>query len=301
MSATCPAAERSQNYDCRMPDRPIDLHTHSSVSDGTQTPTQLVRAASAAGLGAFALTDHDSTAGWHEAFAAAEGTGLTVIPGMELSTNYGPASVHMLAYLFNPLDPDIIAETARIRDGRLHRAERIVERIAADYDLTWDDVLAQSIDGGTLGRPHIADALVAKGHVANRSAAFESILHWRGGYYEKYYAPSPLEGVRMIVAAGGVPVLAHPATHGKYRTMDDSVIRDLVDAGLFGLEVYHRDNTDDGKVWLLEVARKFGLSVTGSSDYHGLGKPNQLAENTTSPEVLEKIIATGTGSQPYFG
>ena len=284
-----------------MPERAIDLHTHSSVSDGTETPTQLVRAAVASNLGAVAITDHDSTAGWHEAFTAATGTGLTVIPGMELSTNYGPASVHMLAYLFDPSNGDIISETARIRDGRLHRAERIVEKIAADYDLTWDDVLAQSVDGGTLGRPHIADALVAKGHVANRSAAFESILHWRGGYYEKYYAPSPLEGVRMIVAAGGVPVLAHPATHGKYRSMDDAVIKQLVDEGLFGLEVYHRDNTDEGKVWLLEVAKKFGLEVTGSSDYHGAGKPNLLAENTTSPEVLEKIIATGTGSAPFVG
>jgi len=284
-----------------MPDRAIDLHTHSSVSDGTETPTQLVRAAVASNLGALAITDHDSTAGWQEAFTAAEGTGLTVIPGMELSTNYGPASVHMLAYLFDPSNGDIISETARIRDGRLHRAERIVEKIAADYDLTWADVLAQSVDGGTLGRPHIADALVAKGHVANRSAAFESILHWRGGYYEKYYAPSPLEGVRMIVAAGGVPVLAHPATHGKYRSMDDAVIKQLVDEGLFGLEVYHRDNTDDGKLWLLDVAKRFGLAVTGSSDYHGLGKPNRLAENTTSPEVLERLIAAGTGSKPFVG
>jgi len=284
-----------------MPDRAIDLHTHSSVSDGTETPTQLVRAAVASNLGALAITDHDSTAGWQEAFTAAEGTGLTVIPGMELSTNYGPASVHMLAYLFDPSNGDIISETARIRDGRLHRAERIVEKIAADYDLTWADVLAQSVDGGTLGRPHIADALVAKGHVANRSAAFESILHWRGGYYEKYYAPSPLEGVRMIVAAGGVPVLAHPATHGKYRSMDDAVIKQLVDEGLFGLEVYHRDNTDDGKLWLLDVAKRFGLEVTGSSDYHGLGKPNRLAENTTSPDVLERLIAAGTGSKPFVG
>lgn len=284
-----------------MPARAIDLHTHSSVSDGTETPTQLVRAAVASDLGAIAITDHDSTAGWHEAFAAAQGTGLTVIPGMELSTNHGPASVHILAYLFDPSDAEIISETARIRDGRLHRAERIVRKIAEDYDLTWDDVLAQSSDGGTVGRPHIADALVARGHIPNRSAAFESILHWRGGYFEKYYAPSPLEGVRMIVAAGGVPVLAHPATHGRYRVMDDAMIKKLVDEGLFGLEVHHRDNTEDGKVRLLELCAKFGLAVTGSSDYHGLGKPNRLAENTTSPEVLERLIAAGTGAQPVIG
>ena len=277
----------------------IDLHTHSSVSDGTETPTQLVRAGVAAGLTAMAITDHDSTAGWEEARGAAAGTGLTVIPGMELSTNFGPASVHMLAYLFNPSDAQIVVETARIRDGRLHRAERIVSRIAEDYELTWDDVLAQSIDGGTIGRPHIADALVARGHVDNRSAAFESILHWRSGYYEKYYAPSPLRGVEMVVAAGGVPVLAHPATHGRDHMIDEQSLKTLADAGLFGLEVHHRDNTPDGKQRLLELAARFGLEITGSSDYHGLGKPNRLAENTTSPEVLERLIARGTGSQPF--
>jgi len=279
--------------------QPIDLHTHSSVSDGTETPTQLIRAGVAAGLAAMAITDHDSTAGWEEARAAAAGTGLTVIPGMELSTNFGPASVHMLAYLFDPGNAQIVVETARIRDGRLHRAERIVSRIAEDYPLTWDDVLAQSIDGGTIGRPHIADALVARGHVANRSAAFESILHWRSGYYEKYYAPSPLRGVEMVVAAGGVPVLAHPATHGREHMIDEKSLKTLVDAGLFGLEVHHRDNTPDGKQRLLELAAKFGLEITGSSDYHGLGKPNRLAENTTSPEVLERLIDRASGAEPF--
>jgi predicted metal-dependent phosphoesterase TrpH len=280
---------------------PIDLHTHSSVSDGTETPTELVEAAIEAGLSTVALTDHDSTAGWNEAFAAASGTGLTIIPGMELSTNHGPASVHMLAYLFNALDGGIIAETAQIRDGRLHRAERIVEKISADYDITWEDVLAESSDGSTLGRPHIADALVRKGIVETRSAAFQTILHWRGGYYEKYYAPSPLKGVRMIVQAGGVPVLAHPATYGRYRPMEDAFIGQLADEGLFGLEVGHRDNTDEGKERLLVLAKRFGLEITGSSDYHGEGKPNRLAENTTSPEVLEKLIARATGSTPFRG
>ena len=280
---------------------PIDLHTHSSVSDGTETPTELVNAAVAAGLGTVAITDHDSTAGWQEACAAASGTGLTVIPGMELSTNYGPASVHMLAYLFDPADATIVAETARIRDGRMHRAERIVERIAVDYDISWEEVLAQSVEGGTLGRPHIADALVAKGLVSDRSAAFESILHWKSGYYEKYYAPSPLDGVLMIVAAGGVPVLAHPATQGRYRVIEERAIAELVAAGLFGLEIHHRDNTEDGKLRLYELALKYNLVVTGSSDYHGVGKPNRLAENTTAPDTLASIVAAGTGSRPGRG
>jgi predicted metal-dependent phosphoesterase TrpH len=207
----------------------------------------------------------------------------------------------MLAYLFDPMNAEIVTETARIRDGRMHRAERIVERIAADYDLTWDDVLAESVVGGTIGRPHIADALVTRGHVSSRSAAFESILHWQGGYYEKYYAPTPLQGVQMIVRAGGVPVLAHPATHGRYRVIEESAIAELVDAGLFGLEIDHRDNTHDGKVRLAELAEKYNLVLTGSSDYHGEGKPNRLAENSTAPAALDAILEAGTGSSMYVG
>jgi len=279
----------------------IDLHTHSSVSDGTETPAELIEAALQATLGTVALTDHDSTSGWADAIRAAAGTGLTVIPGMELSTNFGPASVHMLAYLFDPSDDGIVAETGRIRDGRLHRAERIVEKIGLDYAISWDDVLEQSTDGGTLGRPHIADALVARGFVASREEAFESILNWRGPYYEKYYAPSPLDGVRMIVAAGGVPVLAHPATNGRYRVILERTLAELVDAGLFGLEIFHRDNTPDGKVRLRELALKYDLVVTGSSDYHGAGKPNRLGENTTTSEALERITTAATGSAPFVG
>jgi hypothetical protein len=279
----------------------IDLHTHSSVSDGTETPAQLVRAAVAAGLDAIAITDHDSTAGWTEAIAAASGTGLTVIPGMELSTFFGWKSVHLLAYLFDPLDAGLITETARIRDARLKRAENIVERIGADYDLTWLDVLAQTSVGATVGRPHIADALVARGHVPNRSAAFESILHPRQGYFEPHYAPDPLVAVKLVVAAGGVPVLAHPGTRGREEVMSEEKLRTLVEAGLFGLEVDHRENTPSGKERLRELAAKFGLAQTGSSDYHGEGKPNRLGENTTAPEVLDRIIAQATGSEPHRG
>lgn len=278
---------------------PIDLHTHSSVSDGTETPAQLVRAAVAAGLGTIAITDHDSTAGWQEAATAASATNLTVIPGMELSTRYSWKSVHLLAYLIDPANADLVAETSRIRAARLSRAESIVGRIAADYDLTWDDVLAQTTTGGTVGRPHIADALVAKGHVPTRSAAFESILHPATGYFEPHYAPDPLEGVQLVRAAGGVPVLAHPATRGRSAVIPEDRLALLVDAGLFGLEIDHRENTEDGKKRLRELASRFGLVTTGSSDYHGAGKPNRLGENTTSPEVLQSILAEGTGSAPF--
>jgi|SRR5690554_6937956 predicted metal-dependent phosphoesterase TrpH len=278
---------------------PIDLHTHSSVSDGTETPAQLVRAAIEAGMDTIAITDHDSTAGWQMARAAASETPLTVIPGMELSTRHGWRSVHLLAYLVDPLNADLVAETARIRSARLTRAENIVARIAADYDLSWDDVLAQTTDGATVGRPHIADALVARGHVPTRSAAFESILHPRTGYFEPHYAPDPLTAVRLVRAAGGVPVLAHPATRGRSAVMPEDKLKALVDAGLFGLEIEHRENTEDGKVRLRELAKQYGLVATGSSDYHGDGKPNLLGENTTTAEVLRQIVAEGTGSSPF--
>lgn len=279
--------------------QPIDLHTHSNVSDGTETPAELVRAAIDAGLGVVAITDHDSTAGWEEAAAAASGTGLTVIPGMEFSTRREWMSIHLLGYLIDPEDVDLREETLRIRESRLKRAETIVSRLAADFEIEWADVVAQTTDGATVGRPHIADALVARGHALDRSAAFEGILHPRHGYSVPHYAPDPLEAVRMVRAAGGVPVLAHPGTRGALSVLDERCLAELVDAGLFGLELHHRENTESGKRKLARFAEKFGLAVTGSSDYHGDGKPNRLAENTTEPEVLERIIAEGTGSRPF--
>ncbi len=276
----------------------IDLHTHSSMSDGTDTPEQLVRAAAAVGLAAVALTDHDSTAGWRQAGLAASGTGLTVIPGMELSTSHDSRSVHLLAYLIDPEDPGIVAETARIRQSRVHRAERMVQAIAADYPIGWSDVLEQTREGTTVGRPHIADALVALGIVADRSEAFTRLLHPHGGYYEAHYAPDPVSAVKLVRAAGGVPVLAHPATRGREHVIAESMLAVLVEAGLFGLEIEHRDNTADGRSRLYELAEQFGLAVTGSSDYHGLGKPNRLGENSTAPAVLERIIAEGSGTVP---
>ncbi|ANP71999.1 PHP domain-containing protein [Cryobacterium arcticum] len=277
---------------------PIDLHTHSSVSDGTETPSQLVRAAAAAGLGTVALTDHDSTAGWSEASVAARTAGITLIPGMEFSTRVGHASIHLLAYLFDPSDAGIVAETAHIRKARLTRAEQMVARIGADYEITWDDVLAQTTTGGTVGRPHIADALVANGLALTRSEAFAGILHWEAGYYQPHYAPDPLRAVTLVRAAGGVPVIAHPATRGVADVMAESRLAALVAAGLFGLELRHRENKPEATARLTMLAEKYGLAITGSSDYHGEGKPNRLGENTTTPEVLERIVAEGRGSAP---
>ena len=280
---------------------PIDLHTHSSVSDGTQTPAELVRSAVDAGLGVVALTDHDSTDGWASAAAEVVGTGMTLVPGLELSTQLDYASVHVLGYLVDPSHPELGTALDDIRAERLDRAEAMVRRISADYALTWDDVLAQTTPGATVGRPHIADALVARGHVPDRSAAFQSILHWQGGYYQPHDAPPPIDGVRLIRTAGGVPVIAHPGARGPQRVLSDKRMTALVDAGLFGIELDHRDNPPASRPHWADVAARFGLVTTGSSDYHGTGKPNRLGENTTTPEVYAAIVASATGSAPILG
>lgn len=279
----------------------IDLHAHTNVSDGTETPDELVKAALDAGLDVIGLTDHDSTAGWSEAFRAAAGTGLTIVPGLELSTRLHGRSVHLLGYLVDPENRALVTETEQIRISRFGRAERIVERISRDYALEWADVLAQATEGATIGRPHIADALIARGHVRDRGEAFEGILSGRSPYFEAHHAPSPLEGVRLIVEAGGVPVIAHPATSGREAVVPDQELLRLVDAGLAGLEVDHRENTEEGKRRLRQLAERHGLLITGSSDYHGEGKPNRLAENTTRLEVYEKLIGLATGSRPFTG
>jgi len=278
-------------------DGPIDLHLHSNRSDGTEDPAVLVERAAQEGLGTIALTDHDTTAGWAEAAAAATARGMTFIPGMELSAKDGWRSVHVLAYLFDPTDPDLVAETARIRDDRIGRAERIVRNIGRDYALRWEDVLEQTDPGATVGRPHIADALVARGIVRDRGEAFDGILHPRQGYYEAHYAPDPLTAIELVVAAGGVPVIAHPA--GRER-MTDATLRRLIDAGLGGLEIDHRENTAEGRAWLRGIAAEHDLIVTGSSDYHGAGKPNVPGENTTDPAMLQRIIDRGSGSAPVY-
>lgn len=284
-----------------MPDPFIDLHTHSSVSDGTEPPAALVRAAAAAGLDGVALTDHDTTSGWSDAIAAVEQLPLTLVPGLELSTRVGYRSVHVLGYLVDPEDPGLVAETGRIRDGRLSRARRMVERISQDHPITWDDVLAQARPGATIGRPHIADALVARGLESDRSAAFRGILHPASGYYEPHEAPTPLRGVELIRAAGGVPVIAHPAATSRGVVIDEAALRELVGAGLGGLEVDHRENLAHGKRTLLEWADRYGLFVTGSSDYHGTGKPNRLGEHRTARGTFDAIVAQATGSAPVIG
>lgn len=275
----------------------IDLHAHSNVSDGTQPPGAVVASAAEAGLDVVALTDHDSTDGWAEAALAARTYGVALVPGMEISCRTSEGiSVHLLSYLHDPAHAGLLEEITKAKDARFTRAERMVSLLAEDYPLSWDDVIHHVAPGATLGRPHIADALVAAGVVADRTEAFESILTSHSRYFVQHYAPDPAHAVALVRAAGGVPVFAHPVASSRGRIVGEGTYREMIDAGLAGLEIYHRDNPEEGRAFLRRLADRHGLLVTGSSDYHGAGKPNLLGENLTSPEVFASIEEQGTGT-----
>ncbi len=274
----------------------IDLHTHSRVSDGTQDPAEVLAAARAAGLDVVALTDHDSTAGWGEAARAARRLGVVLVPGAELSCHAGGIGVHLLAYLHDPGHPALTEELGRVRGDRLDRARRMVARIAVDYPLDLEDVLARAADGGTLGRPHIADAMVARGHVSSREEAFATVLRNGSPYYVRHYSLDAVTAVTLVREAGGVPVMAHPRAGRRGRVVGDDVIAELAEAGLAGLEVDHRDHLPAERDALRALADDLGLLVTGSSDYHGAGKRNRIGEHLTAPEVLEAIESQGSGT-----
>lgn len=275
----------------------IDLHTHSTASDGTDSPARLVEVAALAGITTLAITDHDTTAGWSEATEAVGRFDVGLVRGAEISaiartTGWG-TGVHLLAYLHDPTHPDLVAETERTRDDRTSRARRMVALLGEDYPITWDDLLAQTRSDTTIGRPHIADALVAAGVVRDRDEAFATILRPGTRYYVGHYAPDAVAAVRAVRAAGGVPVFAHPGADARGRVVPDSTIEELAAAGLAGLEVDHRDHTPDTRRRLRDIAESLDLLVTGSSDFHGAGKQNLIGENTTEPGVLEAIAAQG--------
>lgn len=277
---------------------PSDLHLHSDNSDGTEPPAAVMASAHRAGPRTVALTDHDTTSGWAEAAEAASSLDMTFLPGMELSARYEWRSVHVLGYLFDPDTAQLRALTDRIRQSRLTRAREMAERIGRDFDVTWDDILAQTAPGATVGRPHLADALVSRGIVADRTEAFTGILRHGSDYYVALYAPDPVTAVAAIVAAGGVPIIAHPA--GRAELLPGRVIDEMLDAGLGGFELGHRENVEPGLGRLRALAAERDLIVTGSSDYHGLGKPNQPGENTTTDDMVDRIIATATGTSPVY-
>ena len=271
----------------------IDLHTHSTASDGTESPAEVVAQAARAGLDVVALTDHDTTSGWDEAAEAGREHGVAVVRGTEISARTAGMSVHVLSYLHDPAHEGLARELRRAREARTARARRIVALLHGDFGLTWDEGQEQVEPGAVIGRPHIADALVARGVVPDRSTAFDDLLHHGSKYYVKHYAPEVLDAVMLIRDAGGVAVFAHPGADGRGRVVRDAVIDAMVASGLQGLEVDHRDHSPQQRERLRTIAARHGLLVTGSSDYHGTGKENALGENTTAPEVLERIEDLG--------
>ncbi len=271
----------------------IDLHTHSRASDGTQPPAEVMALAAEAGLDVIGLTDHDTAAGWDEAAEAALTIGITMVPGMEISTKLDGAGVHLLAYLPDPSYPPLADELAKILEGRTGRLTAMLSQLQqAGLDVTEHEVLQQVGEGAAIGRPHIADVLVAKGIVADRSEAFANWLSWgRPGYVVRYATPTR-DMVEIVTAAGGAAVIAHPWGRGSRLVLDQETLADLVSAGLVGLEVDHQDHSADDRAALRQHADDLGLVRTGSSDFHGAGKvDHELGVNVTAPDQYAELLA----------
>jgi predicted metal-dependent phosphoesterase TrpH len=279
----------------------IDLHTHSTASDGLTEPAQLVRLAADAGLEVIALTDHDTTAGLGRA-AAALPAGLTLVPGAEIScfveTAGGSVSLHVLAYLFDAAEPEFAAVRAAVRDQRAVRARRMVDLLAADgHPITWDRV--SELAAGTVGRPHVAAALVEAGLVPSVAAAFSGEWIGTGGpYWVGKAQPDVWQTLRLIHGAGGVSVFAHPFASHRGVIVGPDVIETMARAGLGGLEVDHPDQDAGERRELRRLAAELDLIPTGASDFHGSSKPQSLAAETTSREAYERLVASATGAAP---
>jgi 3',5'-nucleoside bisphosphate phosphatase len=270
----------------------IDLHTHSTASDGTDAPGALVRAASAAGLDVVALTDHDTFAGIPEASVASAETGVRLVPGVEVSCVAGDVPFHLLAYWCDVSDVALAAELALNRDDRIPRAQEITRRLAAGgYALTWDDVMAQVPAGATVGRPHLADALVTAGVVADRDEAFVTLLRDGSPYVVGHHYVDHRTVVDLVRGAGGVAVVAHIGAASRGRLLPIEALEEMAAAGLAGLEVDHPDHDEPTRERLRVVADRLGLLPTGSSDYHGTGKKQGLGAETTDPCVFASLEA----------
>ncbi|WP_327369712.1 PHP domain-containing protein [Streptomyces sp. NBC_01217] len=279
----------------------IDLHTHSTASDGTDSPAELMRAAAAAGLDVVALTDHDTVRGHAEAIAALP-QGLTLVTGAELSCRIDGVSLHMLAYLFDPDEPELARERELVRDDRVPRARTMVGKLQAlGVPVEWEQV-ARIAGDGSVGRPHIATALVELGVVETVSDAFTPEWLANGGraYAEKHEL-DPFDAIRLVKAAGGVTVFAHPLAVKRGEVVPESSIAQLAAAGLDGIEVDHMDHDEPTRARLRGLAKELGLLATGSSDYHGSRKTVRLGEYTTDPEIYGEITRRATGAFPVPG
>lgn len=263
----------------------IDLHAHSAVSDGTQSPTAVMHEAANAGLDVVALSDHDTTAGWDEARSAAADAGVVLVPAIEVSTVWVGTDVHMLAYWPEASNDALQHMLASIRQGRRARVPRMLDRLAAHgVHLSEDDVRAAAGQAHALGRPHVADALVASAVVTSRAEAFDVWLGEGRPAHVAKPAPDLTTALDTVRAAGGVPVLAHPWGRGSRRALTEDALVALARAGLCGLEVDHVDHTDGDRAALRAIAARAGLVPTGGSDYHGAGKAGLALGACTTDE-----------------
>lgn len=268
----------------------IDLHTHTNKSDGTDSPRQLVNKAISLGVKVLGITDHDTTSGWEEAVQTVRGE-IAVALGSEISclTDDG-ISVHMLGLLFDGKNEEMATMLEETRDGRLPRMRKMIEKMrASGIDISMEDVEAARPHGATLGRPHLADAMVKKGIIKSRDEAFQGMLNNDSVFYVSHAAPTPAQAIAVIRRAGGVAVIAHPFASHRGQILKASHFQELVNAGLNGIEVDHRDQNPEERGMLREIAQELGLVITGASDYHGNGKLNSLGEYQTAPEQWEKL------------
>jgi len=283
----------------------IDLHTHTTASDGTDRPSDLVTKAVAAGLDVLAITDHDTTGGWDEAIAARP-VGLTLVPGAEFSCAFVDAdghriSLHLLGYLFDPDHEGLRAERARLRVSRLGRGRAIVDNLIADgIPVTWNQVV-EIAGGGAVGRPHIARVLVENRVVASVDEAFANVLSSRSKYYVPKADSDIFDAIRLVREAGGVAVFAHPLARRRGEVVGDNVIVAMARAGLSGIEVDHHDHEPRDRVHLARMAADLGLVGTGSSDYHGTNKRIALGAYTTGRAAYEQLFSQPTAREPVTG
>jgi len=272
----------------------IDLHTHSSTSDGTDTPDELVREAARAGLDVVALTDHDTFDGLDVAVATGEEVGVQVVRGLELSCAHRGASVHLLGYGVDPADPALAGEMQRVRDGREGRVAGVLAKLdALGVGVSEESVRRHVGDSPSVGRPHIADAMVEAGHVVDRTEAFDRYLADGGPAHVERYAIPLARGIDLVRGASGVAVIAHPWGRGRERVLPPDLLAQLAaEHALDGVEVDHQDHDRDARRRLRKLATRLDLLGTGSSDYHGTGKTDHdLGCNTTAPEVFAEISA----------
>jgi 3',5'-nucleoside bisphosphate phosphatase len=287
-----PGAVGASRYHVR-PMPGIDLHVHTNHSDGTFTPRQTLTHAAGVGLDAIAVTDHDTTSALAEAASVGREVGVDVVPGIELSTVYGSEGVHVLCYFMDPTDPELVAELQRLRDDRLRRGDMMVEKLVAlGYPVTFARVRQIAGDAPII-RPHIAQAMVEAGIVPTVKDAFtEAFIGSDGLAYVEKHALHPLDALRLVHAAGGVCVLAHPGTFRETKPVPSTLIEELAGAGLDGIEAGHPEHTEEVEARYVAMADTLGLLSTGSSDCHGTRyDPVRMGMRTTRPEQFDRLKA----------